>query len=537
MKKLFLVALASSASLWAMAAGERQGTIVSDPSPAISNKPVTVTITTDDLGSDVYTHTWAVVGSEDKPVSDWASGLSNPKLKMTGSAGKYSITISDIQSFYGLTDAEMESCTKLGFIARTASAQTIDLFITVEQGRRTVYSGGEGTQASPFLISTADDLIALAGYSRDWTSDIYFKQTANIALSNFNTPIGSLGSPYKGHYDGDGYAITGVRLDNETLGQAVGLFGAIDGAEISRLAVTDASAKGQTYVGILVGYANSGKISECYVDGTVTGKSLAVGGLVGLNAGATITDCYSLANVTADDQYAVGGLVGKNLGTVKNTYATGTVAGKNYIGGIVGANYGTISSSAAVNAKISSANDYVARFGGNNNSENSSDNNVAWDGIPASSSWTQHGDHALNSAIDLKSKAAYETSLGWDFSDVWKWETKAGHSYPVLACMKGDQKDPFPLGFYSGAIENIGADSPLAGLQVWPNPAVDFVNVQAGAPIADITVVSLSGAKVLSAAPGEADTTIGVSSLAPGVYLMRVATADGEAVTVKLIKK
>ena len=109
----------------------------------------------------------------------------------------------------------------------------------------------------------------------------------------------------------------------------------------------------------------SGKDDQCYTTGSVDAKSLAAGGLVGLNTGATITNCYSTADVNATDQYAAGGLVGKNLGTVNNSYATGEVRGKNYIGGMVGANYGSISNSVAVNEGVLSTNEYVARFGGN----------------------------------------------------------------------------------------------------------------------------------------------------------------------------
>ena len=82
---------------------------------------------------------------------------------------------------------------------------------------------------------------------------------------------------------------------------------------------------------------------------------------MGLNTGATISNCYSTADVNAADQYAAGGLIGKNLGTVNNSYATGEVRGKNYIGGMVGANYGSISNSVAVNEGVLSTNDYVAR--------------------------------------------------------------------------------------------------------------------------------------------------------------------------------
>jgi len=94
-------------------------------------------------------------------------------------------------------------------------------------------------------------------------------------------------------------------------------------------------------VGVLVGFS-MGSVSDSYASGTV-GGDWSVGGLVGQNTGA-VNNCYSAANVTGT--WGVGGLVGSNGdliydGTVSNCYSTGGVTGDEYVGGLVGKNEGS----------------------------------------------------------------------------------------------------------------------------------------------------------------------------------------------------
>lgn len=523
--KLFLALMAFVLPSVCRADGQ-QASASSDPSPAVSNKPVTVTVTTNSMGNDVYAYTWCIISNAEVSPFAWADAI-NAKFKMTATNGGYQIRIDNIQEFYGLTDSQMEGLTELCFIARTSSgAQTADTKINVVQGRKTAYSGGEGTAASPFLLGNAKDLKDLSEYPADWASDIYLKLTADIAAPAGLT-IGSIGSPFKAHFDGDGHAISGLSVNQSNLGQAAGLFGAIDGADIKGVAVTDANVEGQAYVGILVGNAISGKIDQCYTSGNVEANSIAAGGLVGLNTGATISNCYSTADVLAADQYAAGGLIGKNLGTVSNSYATGEVRGKNYIGGMVGANYGSISNSVAVNGGVLSTNEYVARFGGNNNPENRSTGNIAWSGISASQAWTQHGDHSLSPSSDLHAQATYSNTLGWQFPSIWKWESKDSREFPVLAIMKHTQANPFPEAFYSSSsIDNVGSDGQLS-ISVWPNPVMDILNVESPRDLESYRIVAISGADAGSGNVSGRNISIDFSHLSPGAYVLNLRAADG----------
>ena len=108
------------------------------------------------------------------------------------------------------------------------------------------------------------------------------------------------------------------------------------------------------YGGGLIGY-NAGSISNSYATGSVNScwdGSCAnySGGLVGYNSGS-ISNSYATGSVTACDISCgdnVGGLVGYSGGSISNAYATGRVHGGSYVGGLVGYDYyATVSNSYA----------------------------------------------------------------------------------------------------------------------------------------------------------------------------------------------
>ena len=67
-----------------------------------------------------------------------------------------------------------------------------------------------------------------------------------------------------------------------------------------------------------------------------------MGGLVGLNrSSGAIRSSSSGAAVTTADLDQAGGLVGENEGSIDDSYATGSVNGRNSVAGLVGRNDGT----------------------------------------------------------------------------------------------------------------------------------------------------------------------------------------------------
>lgn len=170
-----------------------------------------------------------------------------------------------------------------------------------------------------------------------------------------------------------------------------------------------------------------------------------VGGLTGANIGGTITDCYATADIEGAAEKAVGGLVGKNTGTLTSSYSTGKVVADNYAGGFVGANYGQANVCAAVNASLSGEGAFTGRFGGNNNSLNVSTENLAWNEMPHSGSWSDFADHSLRDGLSPKAQSTYKDALRWDFNNVWFWKEKFGAGYPELRIVKTDLPNALPL--------------------------------------------------------------------------------------------
>lgn len=519
----------------------QEARITSTPSPAVSNKPLEVTITTSNMGSEVYCYTWcSKVAGEPEGISPWGwFDVHTAKFRMEGSGGTYKFKITDIKEFYGLTDAQLEGLTELGFIAKTSGGQqTQDLLVSVVQGRRDAYSGGEGTQADPFILKTTDDLMALASTPGDWDAGTYLRMEANIEVPDLRSTIGTQANPFRASFDGNGHVISDYHLSNPTFGAPSGLFGMVDGGEVKNLGVVNSTVYGSTYVAILVGQLESGLVERCFTSGRVGGTSICVGGLVGENVSGTIRDCYSGVTVENANDYATGGLVGKNRGTIANTYAAGPVSGYDYAGGLVGANYGTVKNSFALNSGMYGNNEFIARFGGNNNSRNSSSNNYSWEDMIKTQTWTQHGHHAdMKKSTVFRDEQQFRDLSGWDFNNTWEWRKEDSKEYPALKGVLG-QYCQLGENYFQGTT---GVDELTAGensfLRVGPNPTQGELRIAASAEIALCELYSLSGSLTMQCAPAASETVLDLSGLAEGLYILRTVMADGNEQVNKIIKK
>jgi len=213
------------------------------------------------------------------------------------------------------------------------------------------YGGGSGEPNDPYLIYDANQMQAIGADANDW--DKCFKLMADIDLGEYEGEefniIGTNSSrPFAGIFDGNGHTISDFTYGSSSTSN-IGLFGYVRGAsaEIKNLGLIAPNVDAGTgsYVGSLVGWLESGTITDCYsTGGSVEGGSY-VGGLVGRNYRGTVSNCYSTTPVTAAGFYSyVGGLVGYNGGTISNCYSTGSVNGTgDYVGGLVGYGFeGTI---------------------------------------------------------------------------------------------------------------------------------------------------------------------------------------------------
>lgn len=153
-------------------------------------------------------------------------------------------------------------------------------------------------------------------------------------------PVGNI-EPFRGHFDGNNYTISGLKITNDSLSNS-GLFAEIDRAgKIENLTIEDATVRGKENVGILAGVCR-GTVYRVKSSGEVYGAKV-VGGLIGLLDMGTIEKSSSSAEVSGGD--ALGGLVGlSESGEINSSFAEGDVynqsgfdpPGARGLGGLVG---------------------------------------------------------------------------------------------------------------------------------------------------------------------------------------------------------
>jgi len=187
-----------------------------------------------------------------------------------------------------------------------------------------------------YVINDTNDFQQLLAFGQD--DSLRFKLTDDLDLStepNFYIPY------LAGEFDGDGHTISNLSFSLDFI-VPVGLFGFLTlDAEVRELGAENVNIAGRWSIGALVG-ENMGTVSDSYTTGTVTGES-SVGGLMGGNGGTAI-NCYSTCNISGESH--IGGLAGSNYGTVSDSYATGSITGSDdRIAGLMGWNSGVVSNS------------------------------------------------------------------------------------------------------------------------------------------------------------------------------------------------
>lgn len=159
------------------------------------------------------------------------------------------------------------------------------------------------------------------------------------AITNYK-PIGTFAVPFTGTLDGDGFLISNLVISQSAL-QSAGLFGSTSEAvTIQNVGYYSGSVTGNRFVGGIVGYNDGATLSNVFSNAVVTATTALVsqgeaGGLVGVNTGdGIIQDSYASSVVTSD--FDVGGIAGYNFGTIIRTYSIGAVTGGTNMGGLVG---------------------------------------------------------------------------------------------------------------------------------------------------------------------------------------------------------
>lgn len=239
---------------------------------------------------------------------------------------------------------------------------------------------GEGTAASPILISNAEELKAFHdivnnenGQTQNTaacatlTADIvlndgtfaedgsYTPGPSGIHTPTEWTPMGVTDSAaYTGTFDGAGHTIQGLyRSANKSL---AGLFGFTNGATIKNVKVTGyLRGSEDSSIGSIVVYARSTSVTDCVNTAVINISGISTyyaGGIVATASdSSTIRDCVNIGTLKCSFPFMyaedAGGIAGylasnsvisncSNLGTIMGICTDDRYTGKNNIGGIVG---------------------------------------------------------------------------------------------------------------------------------------------------------------------------------------------------------
>lgn len=209
---------------------------------------------------------------------------------------------------------------------------------------------GKGTEASPYIIETYDQLAGFAANvsgTGDYVSEANTFEGQYIKLSDsfpatsgtataLTAAIGTSSSnSFKGHFDGNGKTVA-LNINSENDNQ--GLFGYVaTGGVVENVTVTG-TVTGQSYAGGIVG-ANAGTVQNCVNGATVSGVG-RLGGVTGGNNG-TVQNCVNKAAVSGTGD-RVGGVSASSSGTVQSCVNEAAVSGKDKVGGVAGHSIGMV---------------------------------------------------------------------------------------------------------------------------------------------------------------------------------------------------
>ncbi len=240
---------------------------------------------------------------------------------------------------------------------------TSALPLSVISANASPFSGGDGSEANPYLVATPEALDAVRDHPK-----AHYRQTADIDMSSFGnwTPI----EGFKGVYDGREFEIKGVNIVNSykvSLATPYGLFATAQGATFKNICLVDlninidekdtayqaiyeAGLRAEIIVGGICGEAanivrqdntisgtpSTTVFENCSVSGSIRVINCArvtVGGIVGSGA-KSLTYCNNYADIFIDanqnySRYDEASVIGAGLsgngdmfGTTKIEYCT-----------------------------------------------------------------------------------------------------------------------------------------------------------------------------------------------------------------------
>jgi hypothetical protein len=194
----------------------------------------------------------------------------------------------------------------------TLLALMLALSLNAAFAENSPFAGGAGTEADPYQIATADQLLALSAAVNDGSANGYygtcFVLTDDIDLAGIAwQPIGHLDLAdqsntsvmFMGVLDGQGHTISNITFSASEPICGVGVVG-INLGEVKNLNVKNVNI-------------------SCTDD-----FSMAIGGVVGYNMGGSVSNVTLSGENSIAGVNCVGGIAGGNMGAVANCTVEGT---------------------------------------------------------------------------------------------------------------------------------------------------------------------------------------------------------------------
>ena len=335
------------------------------------------------------------------------------------------------------------------------------VLLTVSLATFAQFSGGNGTENNPYMITTPAELAQLATYVNDGNTaynDKHYKLGNDLDLSAYQTgsgwnPIGSYSygsssnKSFNGVFDGNNKVISNLKItDRECCGLFGFVLGTVKNTGVSVNINLFTEFPSHYYIGGIAG-CNGGNVSNCYSTGLIYVNINSVGtwsaeafagGIVGFNQIiGSVSNCYATSAVStkAGDNSCAGGIVGHNRsGSILNCYSTSMVSSNgdySYAGGISGgnANGGKISNCAALNPSLvcTGTNKYFGRIAGENSATLA--NNIAFDKMlnpDGGTTWSHTGASNIDGESITVEVIHADGTLGGRFTGANGWTTQNG---------------------------------------------------------------------------------------------------------------
>lgn len=235
--------------------------------------------------------------------------------------------------------------------------------VSVWDGTSEMWTQGQGTESSPYLIENAQQLAFIAEMVNGGVThydNTYFKLTTNVYIDSTTSwqPIGLNETYYfGGNFDGDNHTVTLYQMLTST--RFEGIFGCIQNTKIENLNVT--GVIGRTYYGVIIGRSlNSNVIRNCnnytHMISPTSWPETSYGGIVGIctinghDESLTIENCHNFGEIASSSSSTIiGGIIGKiffygidgndvknNNAFIHNCVNHGILSSNTSCGGIVG---------------------------------------------------------------------------------------------------------------------------------------------------------------------------------------------------------